>query len=51
MGLFSGKERKRRAFVQKAEDLAGSVQIEFYKCSVGYLEKKYDHDTAVKISA
>ena len=51
MGLFGGKERKRQAFVQKAEDLAGSLQMEFYKSSVSYLEKKYDHDTAVKISA
>jgi hypothetical protein len=52
VGLFRGsKERKRQAFIQKIEDLAGSAQFEFYKSCVSYLEKKYDHDTAVKISA
>jgi hypothetical protein len=51
MGMFGGEERKRRAFVQKVEDLAGSLQMEFYKSSVSFLEKKYDHGTAGKISA
>ena len=51
MGLFGGKERKRQAFVQKVEDLAGSLQMEFVKSSVSFLEKKYDHGIAVKISA
>jgi hypothetical protein len=51
MGLFGGKERKRQVFVQKAEDLAGSLQWKFYESSVSYLEKNYDHVTAVKISA
>jgi hypothetical protein len=37
--------------VQKVEDLALPLQFEFYKSSVSYLQKKYDHDTAVKISA
>jgi hypothetical protein len=51
VGLFGGKERKRQAFVQKVEDLAGSLQFEFCRSSVSYLEKKYDHTTAVTISA
>jgi hypothetical protein len=47
----AAEERKRQAFVQKAEDLAGSLQFEFCKSSVSYLEKKYDHDTAMTIAA
>jgi hypothetical protein len=40
MRLFGGKERKRQAFVKKVEDLADSLQWEFYKSSLSYLEKK-----------
>lgn len=44
MSLFGGKERQRKAFVERAE-------FEFYKSSASYLEKKYDHDTSIKVAA
>jgi hypothetical protein len=40
MRLFGGTECKRQAFVKKVEDLADSLQWEFYKSSLSYLEKK-----------
>ncbi len=37
---------------EKQSDLAGAAQLEFFKSSGAYLEKKsYDHDCAAKISA
>lgn len=52
MGLFGrGEERKRQAFIKRAEDLASAAQLEFYKASVSFLEGRHERDMAVKISA
>lgn len=50
MALFGSKERRRQAVIRKAEELAGALQLEFYKSSEKFLQKEH-LDKAGKISA
>jgi len=52
MGLFKlWKRRRRKAFVDKAEALAGSIQMEMYKRSEVALSGRLGNETAGKIAS
>lgn len=52
MGIFAAwKARQRNAFVDRAEDLTGSLQLEIYKHAEAALATRYDEELAGKIAA
>jgi hypothetical protein len=52
MGIFtSWKDRQRNAFVDRAEDLAGSLQMEIYKYAKVSLATRHDEKLAGEIAA
>jgi|SRR5450759_3267320 len=52
MGIFTAwKTRQRKAFVDRAEDLAGSLQMEIYKHAEAALATRHDEKLAGKIAA
>jgi hypothetical protein len=52
MGIFTAwKDRQRKAFVDRAEDLAGSLQMEIYKHAKATLATQHDEKLAGEIAA
>ena len=45
------RERRRKAFVQQAEDFAGSIQLEIVKHAAATLATRYGNEVAMTIAA
>ena len=52
LGIFDGwKARRRKAFVDRAEELAGSLQMEIYKHAEARLAARHGDELAGKVAA